>query len=642
MLTLFYLYTIEVIKLVKLIKYFNDNYGQQYGNIDYPRTTIQIYKVYQAIKSYGINDNKLIELLHNIKLPNPKSVEEKELYTDCLYNKDDNEFERDIFDTKEKKCLYKNTLSVKDGTYQKSYASYIFEDIDAPFELNQNNSYYIILNGEILSNIIDLSSYTLTISRNEGFAVEVSLDGATAELGITLPSEVDIINFSLWENDECIFETQLLSQDAEEEEIVKDNYTFEINEDFNFDNYSSYYFVINNEIYKNKYRIINNSIELYSEDLDLYIGNDSIHIEKNNIKDYINIELWEEGEKNIKNSYLDKDVVIRKSLSIGENTSATNNCSFAQGYNVSASGKHSHAEGRNTTALGETSHSEGGGTNASGVCSHAEGSSSVASGLCTHAEGQGSKASGNYSHAEGFETKTIGIISHAEGYYTTALGDYAHAEGYSSYKAPNIIPTLSINTTNDDIISTWKNKKFSLSKNYSHVEGRDSLALGNYSHAEGIYTTASGDYSHAEGYATNAEGNESHAEGSCTHALGYGSHSEGKNTKASSEAQHVQGKYNIEDSNGKYAHIVGNGTSNSKRSNAHTLDWQGNAWYAGDVYIGGTGQDDTNTKKMATEEFVTTKMSTLPQLSFNDVGELVVTIGGVSKVFVPKTEETGA
>jgi hypothetical protein len=49
---------------------------------------------------------------------------------------------------------------------------------------------------------------------------------------------------------------------------------------------------------------------------------------------------------------------------------------------------------------------------------------------------------------------------------------------------------------------------------------------------------------------------------------------------------------------GKYAHIVGNGWGNGSRSNAHTLDWDGNAWFAGDVYVGGTGQDDPNAKKL--------------------------------------------
>ena len=55
-----------------------------------------------------------------------------------------------------------------------------------------------------------------------------------------------------------------------------------------------------------------------------------------------------------------------------------------------------------------------------------------------------------------------------------------------------------------------------------------------------------------------------------------------------------------------YANIVGNGISDTKRSNAHTLDWDGNAWYAGDVYVGSTSGTnmDEGSKKLATEEFV--------------------------------------
>ena len=85
------------------------------------------------------------------------------------------------------------------------------------------------------------------------------------------------------------------------------------------------------------------------------------------------------------------------------------------------------------------------------------------------------------------------------------------------------------------------------------------------------------------------------------------SYAEGNNTIASCDFQHVQGQYNMEDLEGKYAHIVGNGkykVVEPIRSNAHTLDWNGNAWYAGNVYTGGTGQDDENAKKLATEEFV--------------------------------------
>lgn len=137
------------------------------------------------------------------------------------------------------------------------------------------------------------------------------------------------------------------------------------------------------------------------------------------------------------------------------------------------------------------------------------------------------------------------------------------------------------------------------SGNYSHAEGFSTIASSDRSHAEGHYTTASSSASHAEGSNTTASGAYSHAEGYNTTASGYASHAEGSGTIASGAYQHVQGKYNIEDTEDKYAHIVGNGTSASSRSNAHTLDWNGNAWFAGDVYVGGTSQDDG--EKLVTE-----------------------------------------
>jgi hypothetical protein len=74
-----------------------------------------------------------------------------------------------------------------------------------------------------------------------------------------------------------------------------------------------------------------------------------------------------------------------------------------------------------------------------------------------------------------------------------------------------------------------------------------------------------------------------HAEGYQTEASGVRSHAEGRNTIANGAEQHVQGKYNVKDTTNKYAHIVGNGTADNKRSNAHTIDWDGNAWFAGTV-----------------------------------------------------------
>lgn len=133
----------------------------------------------------------------------------------------------------------------------------------------------------------------------------------------------------------------------------------------------------------------------------------------------------------------------------------------------------------------------------------------------------------------------------------------------------------------------------------AHSEGWMTKANGSYSHAEGFNTEASGHYgSHAEGLSTKATGEcGSHAEGELTEANGDSSHAEGVGTIANGIAQHAQGKYNIEDVDEKYAHIVGNGSNNNGskiRSNAHTLDWDGNAWYQGTIKVGGTSYDDAS------------------------------------------------
>lgn len=130
--------------------------------------------------------------------------------------------------------------------------------------------------------------------------------------------------------------------------------------------------------------------------------------------------------------------------------------------------------------------------------------------------------------------------------------------------------------TNDDttksIVNIYKVQKTITDEpayHAMHLEGHDCLAPGLHAHAEGHGSVASGMYSHAEGTNTEAKGEHSHAEGF--------------NTKAAGPKQHVEGSYNVVDVAGKYAHIVGNGTDESNRSNAHTLDWEGNAEFAGTV-----------------------------------------------------------
>lgn len=138
---------------------------------------------------------------------------------------------------------------------------------------------------------------------------------------------------------------------------------------------------------------------------------------------------------------------------------------------------------------------------------------------------------------------------------------------------------------------------------YSTVQGQKTTASGNTSHAEGWNTTASGNSSHAEGSSTTASGYFSHAEGVKTTASGENSHAEGDHTESSGKDQHVQGRYNITDTTS--ADIVGNGTSDTNRSNAYTLDWDGNAWFAGNVYVGsrsGTNKDDRSVRLATVNE----------------------------------------
>jgi hypothetical protein len=197
-----------------------------------------------------------------------------------------------------------------------------------------------------------------------------------------------------------------------------------------------------------------------------------------------------------------------------------------------------------------------------GENSHAEGKNTIASDACSHAEGEGTEASGYHCHAEGYETKAEVSASHAEGHRTVAGMNAAHAEGMGT-KAESP---------------------------YSHVEGYETKTVYNApaAHAEGHQSVVleegntDGDYQFSLG---------AHAEGWMTKASGKGAHSEGSLTTARGEAQHVQGIANIADDENKYAHIVGNGTYKwvdgkqkvDKASNAHTLDWDGNAWYAGTV-----------------------------------------------------------
>lgn len=348
-----------------------------------------------------------------------------------------------------------------------------------------------------------------------------------------------------------------------------------------------------------------------------------------------------------------------KTLAVGQASHAEGNSvvargarAHAEGYLTKAIGIHSHAEGESTQALGTIAHAEGNFSIAIGESSHVEGVGAVAFGQSSHAEGQGptsftfiAKYSANddfivttqprgkelkfgqivsivknsityygyiYNYNSetttisiefktivpsltendsftftGYESGAYGSYSHIEGNGNTAIGEGAHAEGHNN-KAIGVY-------------SHVEGQGARASGAYSHAEGETTAATGTHSHAEGSGSTASGQYSHAEGYSSKALAYASHAEGLSSKADGYYAHAEGENTIANHRAQHVFGKYNIEDPTeglpleiGTYVEIVGNGEQNA-RSNARTLDWNGNEVLAGGLKVSSTGITIGNT-----------------------------------------------
>jgi hypothetical protein len=194
----------------------------------------------------------------------------------------------------------------------------------------------------------------------------------------------------------------------------------------------------------------------------------------------------------------------------------------------------------------------------------------------------GNSATGSFSHASGHMTAAAGEASHAEGYSTEVDAKGGHVEGYAA------------KVFNDSAsVSVYASETFG-----GHAEGHQSEASSRAAHAEGCFTRATNEGSHAEGYRSEATGAFAHAEGDKgiangqgAHAEGYhtiardlASHAEGKGTIAAGVGQHAGGRYNVEDSTKLV--VIGNGSSNSSRSNAYTLDTDGNGWFAGDITLG--------------------------------------------------------
>ena len=170
----------------------------------------------------------------------------------------------------------------------------------------------------------------------------------------------------------------------------------------------------------------------------------------------------------------------------------------------------------------------------------------------TSYSGDYSVASGVYSVASGYHSVASGSYSVASGYYSVASGSYSVASGSSSVASGS----------------------YSVASGSSSVaSGYSSVASGSSSVASGYYSVASGVYSVASGYHSVASGSYSVASGSYSVASGYYSVALNARTNAKGTYQTVVGVYNADDNNAYF--IVGNGSSDTARSNAMTVSKTG-------------------------------------------------------------------
>lgn len=238
-------------------------------------------------------------------------------------------------------------------------------------------------------------------------------------------------------------------------------------------------------------------------------------------------------------------------------------------------GNQSTIQGDSTKATGYSSHAEGNGTKALERSSHAEGSYTTASGGVSHAEGNYTTASGETSHAEGYCTEAFGSISHAEGDHTVASNKNMHTSG----KYNVIEPRYKIYYRTGNYFFN-KNAEYYCSDTYTLNQKTGKFTLNNA--IKKIFTQCMGKYVSMDSVSENVDG--------VFKVL---------STASGSTANYYPCNYyyseTLANDIGTYSHIVGNGTSDTERSNAYTLDWEGNAWFAGNVYVGstsGTNKDD--------------------------------------------------
>lgn len=159
------------------------------------------------------------------------------------------------------------------------------------------------------------------------------------------------------------------------------------------------------------------------------------------------------------------------------------------------------------------------------------------------------------------------------------------------------------------------------------------VASGSNSFATGLVSTASGVATIAMGTMSVASGEQSVAIGVGAEASGYRSIALGNSIEATGTNETVLGSYNIVSSDSSNVLVVGNGQTEAARSNAFTLGFDGNAWFQGDVRVGGS--DYSSGSELITKDAVSLSTS-------GDIISLIVSGETIGEIPAPSIQFNGA
>ncbi len=320
----------------------------------------------------------------------------------------------------------------------------------------------------------------------------------------------------------------------------------------------------------------------------------------------------------------------------GVPTTASGESSFAQGKGCTASGSASQAMGQKNEAIGHLSHAIGTYCQAKGLASAAFGGYCIASGRCSFVAGQYNEEDTNADLSGTGSKRYILIIGNgtADNARSNAMTvDWNGNEVLAGKLTLGAGPTEDMDAATKQYVdgqAFWEagtGATAITAKNPDHpnvASGAGAIAAGAGATASGVCSfafgslsrsygspEASGAASFAFGLASKASGNYSIAFGQVPEAKAVAALAFGDHVIASGRASLVAGRYNVEDENAvdashgagarKYLLIIGNGTADDARSNAMTVDWDGNEVLAGKLTLGaGPTEDmDAATKQYA-------------------------------------------